>query len=139
MAWEGFVRARLFGPLALLLAAGCGDSTDPPDGNPCESDVVTLTVESPQSDAPRFRWTPECPMAFLQVSSSAGIAWAIDGNLLNVISPGVAYGDTPFATDVLAGPTALQAGTSYEVLVNKAIPGPGGTTLGGGGSVVFVR
>jgi hypothetical protein len=139
MTWDGSFRARVIGSLALLLAAGCGESTDPPDDNPCESDTVTLTVENPQSDAPRFRWTPECPVAFLQVSSSAGIAWAIDGDLLNVISSGVVYGETPFATDVIAGPNALLAGTSYEVVVAKAISGSGGTELGGGGSVVFVR
>lgn len=136
------VRGRARDALLLLVLA-CGESNSPPPGeDPCPDDLVAVTVLNGQSSAPRFVWSPDCPVALLQLTALApasGITWSISGRLLNVIGSGITYGELPFGADLGEGPIPLEAGVSYEARVARAVEGEDGLALAGGGSTVFTR
>jgi hypothetical protein len=133
----------LVGVILLLTApAGCGDSNSPPVEPPCPGDLVEVTVENPGSASPRFVWTPECPVALVQVSAleqPSGVRWSLSGRLTNVIESGIAYGEQPFGTRPDTGPLPLEPGATYEVRVLRAVEGEDGVALAGGGTAVFTH
>jgi hypothetical protein len=104
--------------------------------------LIDVTVESPQSESPRFLWEPACPVALVEVTAlvpAPGVRWSINGRLLNVIGSGIRYGERPFGTEVSTDPVSLEVGAIYEVRVTRAIEGEDGPELGGGGSTTFTR
>jgi hypothetical protein len=129
-------------PAALALVfVGCGDGESPPLEETCPDNLVTVSVQHPDSSAPTFTWAPPCAVSLLQVStvSDSQVVWSVSSRLQNIIGSGVVYGQAPFGSVEDVAAQALLAGTTYEVRIQRAGQTPGGTGLVGGGTVSFTR
>jgi hypothetical protein len=126
----------------VLLLLGCGDGESPPEVETCPDNLVSVSIQHPDSAAPTFTWAPPCAVSELQVStvgSESQVVWSVSGRLQNIIGSGVVYGRVPFGAEEDTAPQSLLVGVSYEVRVQRAGTTQGGTGLVGGGAVTFTR
>ena len=132
----------ILGLISVAAMLSCSDSHDPPVGETCPENVVTLAVPNPTNATPSFNWTPACAVAHLEVTAVApgsGVVWSISGRLQNILGSGISYGQVPFGAEEDVAAVPLQTGATYEVRVARAISTSSGTTLGGGGVVTFTH
>jgi hypothetical protein len=88
-------------------------------GNACRAEV---TPTASQSAPPEFRWTPECDVGTIVVTSEAGNPiWQIGSDPLadftptNQIHSGVIYGVLPPHTQAFTEPSDLVPGQTYRL------------------------
>jgi hypothetical protein len=125
--------------LGLILVA-CGNGESPPEVDTCPDNLVTVSVQHPDSAAPTFTWLPPCAVSTLQVSklgTESQVVWSVSGRLRNIIASGVVYGQLPFGSEEDTAPEPLLAGVSYEVRAQRSGATQSGTGLVGGGAVTF--
>ena len=73
-----------------------------------------MAVTADVSRGPQFRWTPACGATYMEVTSAdkQQVLWAVRVDT-GKIAPGVIYGSSPPASELLFGPLPLVAGTAY--------------------------
>jgi hypothetical protein len=53
----------------VLPLLGCGDGESPPEMETCPDNLVTVSVQHPDSAPPTFTWTPPCAVSVVKVST----------------------------------------------------------------------
>lgn len=121
------MRQALPAVLTILLLASCGGG--PTDPEMCPAEITAHVLIEPDA-APEFRWSPDCPLGEVRVSTPdhGRILWSVSTQQPSIES-GIRYGVTPFGAFTSGPPEPLVAGETYLLVLGTVV----------GGDAVFIH
>lgn len=121
------MRRALSAALTILLLASCG--AGPTEPEMCPDEITAQVVIEPDA-APEFRWSPDCPLGMVRVSTPdhGRILWSVSTRQPGIGS-GVRYGVTPAGASTSGPAEPLVAGETYLLVLGTVI----------GGDAVFIH